>query len=226
MSTPSPPVTPPPSPPPDLTPPHTPPPAPVSPSASSPTPASAPAPAFSPASASASASAAPSTPSPATHSTTSSAALFTPICAGRSVPRAVDRRKSRAIKKRLRKLSELSGPEDIIDEGWACRADGRCDFFPYMDLSQVHVLLSTPDYRLFKLTQRQPDWRPDHVLYWGEAKGCGVTIWSEPTDKILALGLTNLSEPRAKGNEVSWQIGPLRRSSRLVLRPRLRSQNA
>ncbi|KAJ4150251.1 hypothetical protein LMH87_011009 [Akanthomyces muscarius] len=142
-----------------------------------------------------------------------------------------------------------------------------------MDISQVQVLVFTTDYHLFKLTQREPEWRPDHVLYWGEAKGCVVTIWSEfvskvdrrpgpeeapgaqtglrfivpnqktvdldlrteminnvgrvcfrPTDKILALRLTDLGAPRVKGNEVSWQIRPVRCSPRLVLGPLLRSQ--
>lgn len=187
----------------------------------------------------------------------------------------MDYHKSRAIKQRLRELHELAGPEDPIDDGWACRVDGRCDFFPYMDLSHVQVLKSTPDYRLFKLTQREPAWRPDHVLLWGEAKGCVVSIWSEfvpkadrrpgteealraqnglrfivpneknvnldlrtemikdvarvcfwPTDKILALGLTNLGAPYAKGNEVSWQIRAVRPPPRPVLGPLLISQKA
>lgn len=266
------PITPPPSPPPALTPPPTPPPGP--PPAPPPRPPRVPprpVPRRRPR-------AAPSTSPRGPRSSPASAALSTPIFAAtcpQPAPRAVGLRTSEAIKQKLRELHEVARLEDPIDDGWACRADGRCDFFPYMDLSQVQVLHSTPDYRLFKLTQREPAWRPDHVLLWGEAKGCVVSIWSEfvpkvnrhpgieearraknglrfivpneknvnldlrtemieyvarvcfrPTDKILALGLTNLGAPHAKGNEVSWQIRPVRPPPRPVLSPLLISEKA
>ncbi|KAJ6787355.1 hypothetical protein PWT90_05946 [Aphanocladium album] len=81
-------------------------------------------------------------------------------------------------------LSKRSTSSASSDEGWVCRANGQCDLFPKMDLSQVTVLCIQPDVRLFQRIERQPAGKPDHIIAWAESKGAGIIVWSTFASKI------------------------------------------
>ncbi|TQV98095.1 Peptidase S33, tripeptidyl-peptidase [Cordyceps javanica] len=85
----------------------------------------------------------------------------------------------------LENLAETATSMHPTDQGWACRADGQCDLFPDMDLSQVKVIHMKRRSRLFQVIHRQPSNKPDHILMWGEVKGCGIVVWSSFAAKVL-----------------------------------------
>ncbi|KAJ3493835.1 hypothetical protein NLG97_g4478 [Lecanicillium saksenae] len=70
------------------------------------------------------------------------------------------------------------------DEGWVCRTNGQCDLFPKLDLSRVQVLCISPSKRLFRIIERQPSGKPDHIITWGESKGVGLVVWSTFATKL------------------------------------------